>query len=84
MPRSALPKVHGDGRLDLAVGGGPVINVLVGTGAGAFSILATIPVQSRILAVGDLNGDGRPDIASVNPGATVVSVAFAQRPAGCP
>jgi hypothetical protein len=76
--------LNGDGRLDLAVGCGPAIAVLVGDGAGAFSTLASIPVQSRMIAVGDLNGDGRPDIASVNPGATVVSVSFAQRPAGCP
>lgn len=74
----------GDGRLDLAVGGGPAIAVLAGTGTGSFTNLASMPVQSRMLALGDLNGDGRPDIASVNPSVNVVTVSFAQRPAGCP
>src|ERR671911_1162532 len=56
---------NGDGSLDLAGVGGPVANVRLNNGAGAFGELAEYPVgggNSQDLAAGDFNGDGRLDL----------------------
>jgi hypothetical protein len=61
----------GDGRVDLASSGTTGFVVLMNRGQGAFSqqIVATNAITSyalpQALGVGDLNGDGRPDLARV-------------------
>jgi hypothetical protein len=52
------------------------VNVLLGNGDGSFRNAATYPFPSppTALAVGDFNGDGRPDLAVVTPGQGSVSV----------
>jgi hypothetical protein len=66
---------NGDGKLDLAISGIAVtfgsdideVNVLLGNGDGTFQPprIITFPVGAdpRGLAVGDVNGDGKPDLA---------------------
>jgi hypothetical protein len=59
-----------DGKLDLAVQGGPSpgVDVYWGDGTGAFQPAQFFGSgQSGYLAVGDLNGDRLPDFAMVNP-----------------
>jgi hypothetical protein len=81
---------NGDMTTDLAVAspGSNAITVFVGTAGGNFTPLANIPLAAggppRMLAVGDLNGDGKPDIATANPMANAVSVSLATKPMGCP
>ncbi len=68
----AFGDVDGDGHLDaVVVNTGDGINpepgravILRGDGKGAFNNVAEIPVppQSRYVALGDVNGDGRPDL----------------------
>src|SRR5262245_43913986 len=61
---------NGDGRLDLATSAEyPVskISVLLGNGDGTFQPARTSPGDSssaRYLAVGDFNGDGKPDLVN--------------------
>src|SRR5207247_2272940 len=82
-PKSvAVSDFNGDGRLDLAVTNASsydvpgTVSVLLGNGDGTFQ-----PVQSFAagndaysVAVGDVNGDGRPDLAVANAGSNTVSV----------
>jgi hypothetical protein len=80
---------NGDGRPDLAVvhGGGPVTVLLnttaAGSGTASYSVPQTFAVGNdpRFMAVGDFNGDGRPDLAVVNSGGSV-SVLLNTTPAG--
>ena len=67
-----LSDFNGDGKLDAAVAnsGSHNVSVLIGKGDGSFSASASYAVASSGspvgLAVADLNGDGRPDIATAN------------------
>jgi hypothetical protein len=74
---AAVGDFNGDGKLDLAVvnldAGGPTngsVSVLLGNGDGSFQPPANYAVGSspRFIAVGDFNGDGKPDLAVANGG----------------
>jgi FG-GAP-like repeat/FG-GAP repeat len=76
----AIGDLNGDGRLDLVtanIGGDPLLNppgtvsVLLGNGGGTFSAATPYPTGSILsfsVAIGDLNGDGRLDLAVANYG----------------
>jgi hypothetical protein len=72
----------GDGRLDLVVadgaanGGLPGVYLLRGKGDGSFDLGHRYiqPDNSLAVAVGDFNGDGRPDFAAANGGGWTVGV----------
>jgi len=58
-----------DGRIDLALGnyGLSAVSVLIGNGAGSFSLAGTFPLISQNLfsiAVGDFDRDSNPDVAA--------------------
>jgi hypothetical protein len=58
----------GDGNLDVAVVGAKAI-VLPGNGDGTFQLPDTVPISNTLagpIEVGDLNGDGRPDLILFN------------------
>ncbi|HEY0307154.1 MAG TPA: FG-GAP-like repeat-containing protein [Acidobacteriaceae bacterium] len=65
----AVEDFNGDGKLDLAVadGNGNTISMLFGKGDGTFiTPVTTIPTSAgepEGIAVGDFNGDGKPDLA---------------------
>lgn len=71
---------NGDGRLDLAVlnVGSDDVSVLLGTGDGAFQATRNRYIlggwQPHTLAVGDFNGDGRPDIVAPSSGSSIGGV----------
>ncbi|HEX3555075.1 MAG TPA: VCBS repeat-containing protein [Thermoanaerobaculia bacterium] len=82
-----IADVNGDGKLDVVVGGfsgqpddpsADGISVLLGDGAGAFRLLAGSPFAAGrtpvAVAVGDLNGDGVPEIAVANMAGDTVTV----------
>jgi hypothetical protein len=75
----AIGDLSGDGRPDLttANSGSGNVTVLLGNGSGGFSAaggspfaVGSTPVS---VAIGDLNGDGRPDVASANAGSNNVT-----------
>jgi len=76
----AIADLNGDGRLDLATanaGEDPsTVSVLLNRGDGTFQ--AKVDSESGYapysVAIGDLNGDGRPDLATANYGSSTVSV----------
>ncbi len=68
----AVADVNGDGRPDIvtANGGSDNVTVLLGNGAGSFAPAVGSPFAvgtgGGAVAVADVNGDGRPDIVTVN------------------
>jgi hypothetical protein len=85
----ALTDLTGSGKLDLLVvvtdGATCELSVLYGNGDGTFEPQQTIALASNTLgqygdsiAVGDLNGDGRPDIAVSNYGTNAVNLLLGQ------
>src|SRR5262249_4517674 len=101
----AIGDLNGDGRLDLVtanIGGDPLatptpagtISVLLGNGGGTFSAATPYPTGSVLpssVAIGDLNGDGRLDLAVANYGSPIsfvpagtISVFLAAGNAACP
>ena len=79
----AVGDFNGDGDLDLAVANfsDSTLSILKGDGAGNFSPATASPVavglNPRSIAVGDLNGDGNPDLATANFGDHTASVLHA-------
>ncbi len=68
----ALGDLDGDGRLDVIFGGvgdmkgtGRGLNAVLNLGNGKFAPAVNYPAGGWPLALGDLNGDGRPDVAVV-------------------
>jgi hypothetical protein len=80
----AIGDLNADGRPDLAVanagtivdGGGNTVSVLLGTGSGSFAAKDDYLTGSspNAVAIGDLNADGYPDLATANATANTVSV----------
>ncbi len=59
--------INGDGNADLIVVAGGSVYVLLGDGAGGFSVGAPIILPGAIsVAIGDVNGDGLADLATAN------------------
>jgi len=64
-PNSTLSAdLNGDGKADL-VAGCDSVGVMLGNGDGSFAKAVQYNVPAAALAIGDFNGDGMPDIASV-------------------
>jgi hypothetical protein len=67
---ATVADVNGDGKLDIiSVGSARGVGVLLGNGDGTFQSAVSYSTggsQSYGVAVGDLNGDGKPDIAVPN------------------
>ena len=76
----ALSDFNGDGNLDIATAnnGTNDATVLLGDGTGGFMAAAGSPFPMGLfpqsLAVGDVNGDGNPDLISANSGNNTVKV----------
>ncbi len=76
-----IADLNGDGNQDIAVTNftANTVTILLGSGSGAFSPTTTVPLTAnsgpRGIAVGDVNGDGFPDlIVANNTGENVVTL----------
>ena len=85
----AAEDFNGDGLPDLAVAGQTSVSILLNTtpsGAAAATFAAplqlSLPPSDRSLAVGDLDGDGRPDLALANFDASSLSILLNTTPPG--
>jgi hypothetical protein len=87
----AVADINGDGRPDLVISDGIAEKVTVllnmtpgGSGTVSFAAPQTFAVGSPAgdVAVGDFNGDGRPDLAVIDSGDNTVSVLLNTTPAG--
>ncbi|MCI1189141.1 T9SS type A sorting domain-containing protein [Hymenobacter sp. DH14] len=82
----ALSDVNNDGLPDVVTAGfgGNVLSVLPGAGAGTFGTgqnYPTGPASAPIsVAIGDVDGDGAPDLVSANVNAAAVGVMLSQAP----
>ncbi|GAB3850098.1 hypothetical protein GCM10028822_15030 [Hymenobacter terrigena] len=80
--------VNGDGRKDIitANGAGGAAGVLLGQVGGGFATVNTYPTDTGSypygVAVGDMNGDGRPDIVTANGTSNSASVLLGQASGG--
>ncbi len=75
--RAAVARdVNADGHLDYVSVYGAGISVLLGDGTGRFGAPVNTAVRTSpaALAVGDVNGDGRPDVVTANPASNNVSI----------
>jgi len=79
----AIGDLNGDGKPDLVVANlgfypayGTTVSLLLGNGDGTFQSKTDLVTGSGpySLAIGDLNGDGRPDLVTANFGSCTVSV----------
>ncbi|HBB94854.1 MAG TPA: hypothetical protein DC054_05635, partial [Blastocatellia bacterium] len=77
----AVSDFNGDGKLDVVTANQDSDNITIrlGNGAGGFGVpnnisLGSGPIRPLSVAVGDLNGDGRPDVVTANSISTKVSV----------
>ena len=70
--------LNGDGLLDLVVGHATGVTVFLGRGDGTFAVAGTIASSDRVqaVAIGELDADGRPDIAFVQATAGSLVAAF--------
>ncbi len=67
--------LNGDGFPDILAVGESNIYAFLGKGDGTFSPIAgSIAASNPALAVGDFNGDGKPDLAFANKGASALNV----------
>ena len=58
---------NGDGKADVAFASQPDVTVFLGNGDGNFqpALTTTADIQGYVLALGDFNGDGIPDLATI-------------------
>ena len=72
----AIADMNGDGKVDI-VGGGWVVSIFEGLGAGAFSAARTVAGNYEPhMAVGDFNDDGHRDVALALSSASAVELLF--------
>jgi hypothetical protein len=57
----AAADLDGDGRIDLVLTSGDATTALINTGSDGFRVAGTVPASGR-LRVGDVDGDGIPDV----------------------